>query len=143
MNSSYRIPLMALGALAAAAIGLYWYLSGGRYQDTDDAYVQMARVPISANVAGRVSEIAAHENQAVQRGDLLFRLDDAPFRIAADDARARLAAARLQVTTLKADYRRRRAELASATAARNYAQRELTRQRRLAGPGISTQAEVD
>ena len=78
MNPRYRMPLMLLGLLAAAGIGLYWYLSGGRFQDTDDAYVQMARVPISTNVAGRVSEIAVRENQSVHRGDLLFRLDPAP-----------------------------------------------------------------
>jgi membrane fusion protein (multidrug efflux system) len=143
MNANLRMPLMASGVLVAAAIGLYWYLSGGRYQTTDDAYVQMAQVPISANIAGRISEIAAHENQAVHRGDLLFRLEDAPYRIAANAARAQLAAARLQLTTLKADYQRRRAELVAAAAARDYTQRELVRQQRLAGPGISTQAQVD
>ena len=143
MNARYRIPLMVLGVVVAAGIGLYWYLSGGRIQDTDDAYVQMARVAISANVAGKVSEIDVRENQPVHRGDVLFRLDPAPLRIAVEAASAHLAAARLQLTTLKADYQRRRAELAQAQAGRGFAQRELARQQRLAGPGISTQAQVD
>jgi membrane fusion protein (multidrug efflux system) len=143
MKARYRTPLMALGVLVVAAAGIYWYLSGGRYQDTDNAYVQMARVPISANIAGRISEIAVQENQAVHRGDLLFKLEEAPLRIATENARAHLAAARVQVATLKADYQRRRAELTAATATREYAQRELARQQRLAAPGIATQAQVD
>jgi membrane fusion protein (multidrug efflux system) len=90
MNPRYRMPLMALGVLVAVATGLYWYLSGGRYQDTDDAYVQLARTPISTNVAGRVSEILARENQFVHRGEPLLKLDSTPFRIAIADARAHL-----------------------------------------------------
>src|SRR5438270_12827214 len=109
-----RLPLMIGGPLILAAVGAWFYLSGGRYEGTDDAYVQTARVAISSNVAGRVQEIAVRDNQEVHRGDVLFRLDDAPFRIAVDEARAQLAAARLQVQSLKANYRQRQSELRSA-----------------------------
>ena len=75
-------------------LAAYFYVTGGRFESTDDAYVMTARVAISANVAGRVVELAVHDNQAVQRGDLLYRLDDAPFRIAVEEAEAQLATAR-------------------------------------------------
>ncbi|MEO8921592.1 MAG: biotin/lipoyl-binding protein, partial [Caldimonas sp.] len=109
-----RLPLMLFGPIVVAVVAAYVYLAGGRYESTDDAYVQAARVAISANVAGRVSELDVRENQLVHKGDLLFRLDDAPFRIAVDEASAQLATARLQIDSLKANYRQRQTELTSA-----------------------------
>jgi multidrug resistance efflux pump len=43
-----------------------------------------ARVPISSNVAGRLTKVAVRDNQIVLRGETLFLLDDASFRIAVD-----------------------------------------------------------
>ncbi|HEY4375411.1 MAG TPA: HlyD family secretion protein [Burkholderiales bacterium] len=138
-----RLPLMIFGPIVVLAGAAYFYLSGGRFESTDDAYVQTARVSVSSNVAGRVLEIDVHENQAVHKGDALFKLDDAPFRIAVSEAQAQLAAARLQVDSLKANYRQRRAELASAQDTLGYQQREYERQQRLLTPGISSQQQVD
>lgn len=143
MRSRLRLPLMILGPLILLAVGVYFYLSGGRYESTDDAYVQTARVAISSNVAGRVLEIAVRDNQTVHRGDVLFRLDDAPFHIAVDEARAQLATSRLQVESLKANYRQRLSELRSAQETLAYQQNELDRQRRLLGSGIASQSQVD
>jgi membrane fusion protein (multidrug efflux system) len=105
--------------------------------------VKTARVSISANVAGRVVELAVRDNQAVHTGDLLYRLDDAPFRIAVEDAAAQLASARLRIGMLKANYRQRQAELASASETLTFQQSELGRQQRLIGAGIASQAQVD
>src|SRR5271156_1783246 len=76
-----RLPLMWLAAIVVLAGGAYLYLTSGRYESTDDAYTQAATVSISANVAGRVSGIEVRDNELVQRGATLFKLDDAPFRI--------------------------------------------------------------
>ncbi|MDE2004867.1 MAG: HlyD family secretion protein [Betaproteobacteria bacterium] len=143
LRGRLRLPLMILGPLVVAAVAAYVYLTGGRYEDTDDAYVEAARVAISSNVAGRVREVAVHDNQAVHKGDVLFRLDDAPFRIAVEEARAQLAAARLQVEALKANYRQRLSELESAQDTLGYHEREYARQQRLRVSGISSQAQVD
>ena len=66
-----RWPLMSLAAIAVLGGGTYVYIKGGRYQSTDDAYAQAATVSISANVAGRVSEIEVRDNELVQRGGAL------------------------------------------------------------------------
>lgn len=137
-----RWPLMLL-APVALAVGVYLYLTAGRYQSTDDAYTQAATVSISANVAGRVVEIDVHDNEAVKRGQVLFRLDDAPFRIAVSDAEAHLAATRLQVDSMKSVYRQRRVELAAARDTERYARREYERQKRLLAAGIASQAQFD
>jgi len=49
-----RLPLMWGVPLLMAAGGLYVYLTGGRYQSTEDAYLRAAEVAISGNVSGRV-----------------------------------------------------------------------------------------
>ena len=138
-----RLPLMWGVPILMAAAGLYFYLTGGRYQSTEDAYLRAAEVAISANVAGRVSEVDVHDNQQVRRGQILFRLDDRPFRIAVEAARARLQGARLQVESLKADYRQRGADLRSAQSALAYAEREYRRESRLLASGIASQSQVD
>jgi membrane fusion protein, multidrug efflux system len=138
-----RWPLMSLAAIAVLAGGAYFYVTGGRYQSTDDAYAQAATVSISANVAGRVSEVEVRDNEVVQRGAALFKLDDAPFRIAVSDAAARLADTRLQIESLKSTYRQRLVELRAARDTQTYAQQQYDRQTRLLASGIASQAQFD
>jgi membrane fusion protein, multidrug efflux system len=138
-----RWPLMSLAAVAVLGGAAYFYFTGGRYQSTDDAYAQAATVSISANVAGRVSEIDVHDNDIVRRGATLFRLDDAPFRIAVNDAAARLADTKLQIESLKATYRQRQVELRAARDTQAYAQQQYDRHTRLLASGIASQAQFD
>jgi membrane fusion protein (multidrug efflux system) len=88
-----RLPLIIVVPAVAALIGGYLYVIGGRYVSTDDAYVQSARVSISSDVLGRVVAVEVHDNQRVKAGQILFRLDDRPYRIAVEDAEAQLASA--------------------------------------------------
>jgi membrane fusion protein, multidrug efflux system len=134
--------MIGVPILVLIGIAIFW-LATGRYQSTDDAYIQAARVSISSNVAGRVVAIDVHDNQLVRQDDTLFHLDDAPFRIAVQEAEAQLAAARLQVSSLKSVYRQRQSEVKAAQDTLNYQQRELARQQRLLGAGISSQAQID
>ncbi len=137
-----RWPLMLLAPVALVITG-YFYFTGGRYQTTDDAYTQAATVSISANVSGRVLEVYVHDNQLVKRDEPLYRLDDAPFRIAVNDAAARLASARLQVASLKSTYAQKQVELRSARDSLAYAQRQFDRNSRLLSAGIASQAQHD
>src|SRR5580692_1193028 len=138
-----RWPLMSLAGVAVLGGGSYFYIKGSRYQSTDDAYAQAATVSISANVGGQVSEIEVRDNELVHRGATLFRLDDAPFRIAVSDAAARLADSRLQIDSLKSTYRQRQVELHAARDTETYAQRQYDRQTRLLASGIASRAQFD
>lgn len=138
-----RLPLLIAGPVVIVAIAAFFYLSGGRHEKTDDAYVMAARTAISANVPGRVVELAVHDNQSVHRGDLLYRLDDAPFRIYVEEAQAQLATATLQIESLKATYLQRQSDLASAKETLAFQRSELERQKRLIASGIASQAQVD
>ncbi len=107
------------GPVLALAVAFVFYITGGRYESTDDAYVQAARVQISTDVGGRITEIEVRDNQQVTKGQVLFRLDQQPFLIAVADAEAKLAGARLKVPALLATYRQRVADEADKRPAPN------------------------
>jgi membrane fusion protein (multidrug efflux system) len=102
--------LLIGGPVLVLLAAIAFYLAGGRYASTDDAYIQGARVEISTDVAGRISEIDVHDNQFVHKGQVLFRLDQSRFLIAVADAKAQLAQALLKVPALQAVYRQRQAD---------------------------------
>ena len=138
-----RLPLMIAGPVLILLVTGYFYLFGGRYESTDDAYVRAGSVNISANVGGRVVDVFVRDNQRVHKGDRLFEIDDAPFKIAVAEARAQLAKQHLQVESLKATYKQRQADLAAARDTLNYRQSEYERQQRLLSKGIASQAQFD
>lgn len=142
-RNNLRRPLMIAGPALVLVVAGFMYVTGGRYESTDDAYVRAAQISISSNVAGRVSEIAVRDNQPVSKGALLYRLDDRPFRIAVAEAQARLDSARLDVESLKATYRQRLADRRAAETTLEYQTREYERQKGLLEPGISSQAQVE
>jgi membrane fusion protein (multidrug efflux system) len=138
----WRVILISLTPVAVI-VGVYAYIVSGRYQGTDDAYTQAGTVSVSSNIPGRVVEIAVRDNQIVHRGDLLYRLDEHPYRIAVDAASARLAAVKLQIASLKATYRQRQTELKSAQENLSFAQTQFDRNKRLLSSGIASQAQYD
>jgi membrane fusion protein, multidrug efflux system len=138
-----RRPLMIVGPALVLIFLAYRFFTSGRYESTDDAFVQTARIAISANISGRVSDIAVRDNQRVHKGDVLFRIEDNLFQIAANEAGAQLATARLQIDTLKANYRQRQAEEKSARDTLIYNTHQFERQQRLHGAGITSQVQVE
>ncbi len=143
LRQRVRLPLMLAGPIVVVLAGGWWYLTSGRYVSTDDAYVQAARTMISADISGRVVAVAVHDNERVAKGQLLFRLDDRPFRIAVEEAKAQLAAARLQVEAMKATYRQKVADLKGTQDTLAYQQREYDRQRQLAAAGVAARSTFD
>ncbi len=111
-----RFALFALGAVVVIAGGLYYWLTGGRYVTSDDAYVQANVLDVSTDVPGLVRQIDVHEGQAVARGQVLFRLQRTPFRLAVDQAAANLAQTELDLRALKADHRRAQRDVAARQA---------------------------
>jgi membrane fusion protein (multidrug efflux system) len=134
---------MLAGPVLVLLAGGYWYLTTGRYVSTDDAYVQAARVSISTDISGRVVEIDVTDNQKVAAGQVLFRLDQRPFRIAVEEAEAQLATVRLQIHALKATYHQKRADARAAEATVDYQQHEFERQQRLLASGAASQQQFD
>ena len=89
-----RLILLLVVPLIVALIVGGIYLRGGRMVETDNAYVKADLVPVSAEVAGTITEVLIRENQAVSAGQALFRIDPAPFEVAVSKAAAKLAQVR-------------------------------------------------
>jgi membrane fusion protein (multidrug efflux system) len=133
----YGVPL----AVVATAVALW--LAGGRYVDTDDAYVKADKLPVSVDVAGTVRSVHVKENQAVAPGDPLFTLDRAPYEVALAKATADLARARTDVVALKASYREQQAQIALAVTREQFAGKELRRRVDLAAKGYVSAVNLD
>jgi len=140
-----RWPRWALFALLPLALiaGGYWYVTGGRVMSTDNAYVEADKVGISTDVSGMVKEIDVKNNQHVEDGQVLFRLDDLPFRLALERADAQVGVVRNDLNALKANYRDMQAQIKQAQDDIGYYDREFRRQQDLAAKNIASQQTFD
>jgi membrane fusion protein (multidrug efflux system) len=138
-----RLLLMIVVPLVLVAGGAYFWLTGGRYQDTDNAYVTQPVVSVSPDVSGRVIEVDAKENQHVNAGAVLFKIDPQPFQIALDQANAALASARMNVEQLRVNYQTAQAKLATDQQTLAIQQRTQARNVDLAGKGVASATTVD
>jgi membrane fusion protein (multidrug efflux system) len=99
-----RYALFALGFIVLIAGGLFYWLSGGRYVETDDAYVQGNVLDVATDVSGLVERVLVRDGEHVAKGQELFRLDPTQFQLAVDRARANLDQTALQLKSLRSDY---------------------------------------
>ncbi len=143
MRRGGRFALMLGLPLALAAVGAYVYVTGGRYEETENANLRQARITISSDTAGRVVAADIAENQVVKKGDLLFAIDPQPYRIALAQADAAVAAARLNVEQLRAAYNQAMAQERSAASEVDYSQSQYDRAADLANKGINTKSSLD
>ena len=137
-----RWPIMIGVVVLAVLIGLIVYLTGGRYEATDDSSIQGARVNVAASISGRVVELLVHDNQVVKQGDVLFRLDGRPYQAAYARANAALAGATAQVESMKATYQQHLADVKAAQDSVTYLEGEAARQKALVSAGTSTQSQA-
>jgi len=130
------VPLLLIGGATA------YYIANDHYVSTDNAYVQQDKVSISAEVGGRIVEVAVHENDVVNAGDLLFRIDPAPYRIAIEQADAAIAAAQVRVSSLQTEYQTTGVDIESAREDVAFYEKEYQRQSALMQAGFTTRARL-
>ncbi len=138
-----RRVLLAGGPLAVLAAGGYVYLTTGRYVETENAYVKADKLAVSARVAGQIERVAVHENERVETGDVLFVLDDEPYRVALARAEAQLHAVRSMIESVKAQYAQQLEELQLARTDLAFTERELERQLSIDERDLGSEADVD
>ncbi|EIK97157.1 multidrug resistance protein (hlyD family), emrA-like secretion [Pseudomonas sp. M47T1] len=147
-----RKVLMGLGlliVLAALVWGGYWWLHGRFIESTDDAYLQADSMTVAPKVGGYVTEVLVGDNQTVEVGQPLVRLDARKYQAALDEAQATVASREADVAKAQADLVQQdasiaqaRAELAGAGADAKHAQAEVNRYAPLAKSGAETQERL-
>src|SRR3954451_10227282 len=99
-NWTRTILLLIVPALLLIG-GAYMWLTSGASVSTDDAQVKQDIVSVSPQVNGQVVQVFVRNGAHVKRGDLLFRNDPQPYRVALEQAQATLASAELQTHVLR------------------------------------------
>lgn len=136
------ILLIVIPALGIAVSG-WVYLTGGRYVETDNAYVKADKTAIGAEVSGRVLRVAVKENQHVDKGDLLFTIDPKPYELAVDQATSDLNNTVIELKAIKSKYQSKLANIEVSKSQLAFAQREEGRLHHLNGPGYVSASELD
>lgn len=127
----------------ALVVGGYYYVVGGQVMTTDNAYIQAQSLGVSTDVSGTVQEIDVHENEAVKKGQVLFRLKPASFETALAGAEAQLGTVRNQVLTLQASYQQSLAQIGQAEADIPYYEAAFQRQQDLLKTSTASKASFD
>jgi membrane fusion protein (multidrug efflux system) len=127
----------------ALIIGLIWYVNGGQVVSESDAYVEADKVGISTDVSGIVQEVAVTENQHVEAGQLLYRLDGLPFRLALERAEAQVGVARDSLNALKSNYRDAQAQIRQGQNDIDYYVSEYNRVQDLLKAHVASQSSFD
>jgi membrane fusion protein (multidrug efflux system) len=109
-----RLILLLLGPIVIAGVGGYMYMTGGRIVSTENANIKSDKIAISADVSDRVTKVVVTDNQFIARTQLLFQIDEEPFRLIRDKAAANVAKVTADIEALRADYGRTLAELKAA-----------------------------
>ena len=143
MRTLLRVALLLVIPAVATIGGLAWWLQGGRYASTENAYVKSDIVKIATEVTGTVKSLHVSDHSAVEAGDVLLQIDSEPFEIALDQAEAELDAARQEVETLRATLQEARSTLAEAESRADYYEQRADRHSRLAKRGVVSTSKLD
>ena len=136
------VAMLIVPALLLIA-GAYYWLAGADSVSTDNAAVKQDIVSVSAQIAGPVSEVLVENGDQVKRGQVLFRVDPAPFRVALEAAEAQLAAAQLETRQLHTQAAGTGADIVGSQADLEIKRRALSRQSALLKRGFTTRSAYD
>jgi membrane fusion protein (multidrug efflux system) len=147
-----RLPLI-VGVVVAVGLvigGGLWWTNKQRWESTDNAFVQADTTLVSPQIDGYVAEVLVSDNQRVEQGQILVRLDDADARARLAQAEANLAALLAAVDTVDARAAQEQAMIASraagvaqARAQANLAQAQVQRYSTLQRQGWVSQQRIE
>ena len=143
MRRYRRMLLLVVLPLVAVIAGLIFYLNGGRYVTTDDAYVGAQKVLITPDISGKIEKVVVQEGQHVNEGDVLFEIDPVPFRLAVQQAKATLDQTRTTYDNLKANIKIYDQMLDLAQRGVDLKQRDVDRKSTLAKSNFGSQLDLD
>jgi membrane fusion protein (multidrug efflux system) len=143
MRRYRRMLLLVVLPLVAVIAGLTFYLNGGRYVTTDDAYVGAQKVLITPDISGKIEKVVVKEGQQVNEGDVLFEIDPVPFRLAVAQAKATLDQAHTSYDNLKANVKIYGDMLVLAQQGVDLKQRDVDRKTALVKSNFGSQLDLD
>ena len=123
---------MLFAVVALIALGVWWWNRGK--ESTDDAFLERNVVYLKPRVSGQLIAVDVTDNQPVHKGQVLAKIDPAPFQVALEAAQGKLANARAQLQSAQAGLDAFQADLkariADASAQVAVAQAQVEQQQR-------------
>ncbi|MDR3468928.1 MAG: HlyD family secretion protein [Xanthobacteraceae bacterium] len=138
-----RLVLLVIVPILAVIGGVMFYLSGGRYATTDDAYVGAQKVLITPEVSGKIIKVVVKEGQRVKANDELFEIDPEPYRTALLQAEAALETATTTFNNLKSNLQAYAQMLDLAQQSVELKQRDVDRKQTLVKNSFGSQLDLD
>ena len=138
-----RVLLLVVLPLVALIAGAAFYLNGGRYVTTDDAYVGAQKVLITPDISGKIEKVVVREGQQVNGGDVLFEIDPVPFRLALQQAKANLDQTHTSYDNLKANVKIYGDMLGLAQQGVDLKRRDVDRKTSLVKSNVGSQLDLD
>jgi membrane fusion protein (multidrug efflux system) len=123
--------------------GIYYWLTSGGSVATDDAQIRQDIVSVSPQVNGQVVQVFVRNGARVKRGDILFRIDPQPYRVALEQAQAALANAELQTGVLRTTAAGTGGDISGAQANLAIKRNALGREQTLLREGFTTRANYE
>lgn len=142
-SKARRTVLMLLVPSLLILGGAYAWISGGRFEETENANLRLSRISIASEIAGRVVSVNVSENKPVKKGDVLFQVDPEPLQIALNQANAAVESARLNIIQLRAAYKQALTQERIASDDVAFYQDNLDRQKALTTKGVTTTSSLD
>jgi membrane fusion protein (multidrug efflux system) len=141
----WLIAAIAVGLVIVIAAAVVWWLHARQYESTDDAFIDTRIVAITPQVSGAISDVQVTDNQLVEAGTVLMRLDDRIYQAQVEQAKAQVDQAQANIDNLNAqlDAQQARIEQADkqvveAQAALTFARQESERYQQLAKTNAGT-----
>ena len=138
-----RLALMLVVPLALLVAGLWYWQVSENYVSTDNAQVKQDITSVGAQVSGPIAEVLVREGDRVKAGQLLFRIDAAPYQVALLQAEAQLASAQLSERQVITEAAGTTADIVGAQGQLTIAERGLARQSELLKQGFTTRSSYD
>ncbi|HXH42956.1 MAG TPA: HlyD family secretion protein [Bradyrhizobium sp.] len=138
-----RFLLLVVLPVIVAVGGVTFYLHGGRYVGTDDAYVGAQKVLVTPDISGKIQKVVVKEGQTVKQGDVLFEIDAVPFHLAVDEAKAQLMQAQTTYENLRANIKIYGDMLNLAQQGVDLKQRDVERKQALVKNNYGSQLDLD
>lgn len=133
---------LVLAIVVASAIvilaSVLWWLHARNYESTDDAFIDTRTVQIGAQVAAAIVDVPVTDNQEVEAGAELARLDDRDYVAQRDQAKANVDNFQAQITAQQAKIDQAEKQVAQEQATLIFAQQQAKRYERLAQQGSGT-----
>src|SRR5689334_14118451 len=136
---------LVLGAVLIAVLAIAWWLHARNYESTDDAFIDARTVQISAQVAAAIVDVPVTDNQVVDAGTELVRLDNRDYVAQRDQGQAQVNQAQASIENLTAQIAAQQAKVdqanrqaAQAQAALTFARQQADRYQQLATRGSGT-----